>query len=293
MIQLPNVAVLVAAAQAGSLAAAARRLHITPMLASRRLAELEGELGIRLVHRTTRSLALTPEGEAFLPHAQALLEQEAAARASVRPAASDVSGLLRVTSSIPFGRRILAPLVPRLVRAHPGLRIDLLLSDGLVDIVGQGLDLAIRIAALRENGLIAHRLSDNPRGLYAAPAYLAAHGAPATLAELDRHQCLTLTGTTHWSFLVAGRPVRQRVGGSFTSSSVEALHQACRGGLGITILSGWDVAEELASGELVRVLADAGELESHAIWAVYPTARLVPPKVRVFMAAVEERLRRG
>lgn len=293
MIELPNVAVLMAAVQAGSLAAAARRLRITPMLASRRLAELETELGVRLVHRTTRSLALTVEGEAFLPHAQALLEEEEAARASVRPVSAGVSGLLRVTASVPFGRKVVAPLVPAVLRDHPELRIDLLLSDGIVDIVAQGLDLAIRIAPLRENALVARRLADNPRGLYAAPDYLAEHGVPAGLADLARHRCLALTGMDHWSFLINGKSVRQRVAGPFTSSSVEALHQACLGGLGIAMLSDWDTREEVAARQLVPILLDVGDPESLAIWAVYPTARLVPPKVRLFIAALEDRLRRN
>src|SRR4051794_21984156 len=133
----------------GSLAAAARRLRITPMLASRRLAELEEEVGARLIHRTTRSLSLTVEGEAFLPHARALLDEEAMARASVRADSAGVTGMLRVTASVPFGRKVVAPLVPVLLQEHPGLQVDLLLSDGIIDIVAQGLDLAIRIATLR------------------------------------------------------------------------------------------------------------------------------------------------
>ncbi|TPG45760.1 LysR family transcriptional regulator [Roseomonas nepalensis] len=293
MIDLANVAVLVEAVGAGSLAAAARRLRITPMLASRRLAELEEEVGARLMHRTTRSLSLTAEGEAFLPHAQALLEAEVQARAAVRPAASGLSGTLRLTASVPFGRKVVAPLVPAFLQDHPALQVDLLLSDSIVDIVAQGLDLAIRIALLRENTLVARRLADNPRGLYAAPAYLAEHGAPATPADLARHRCLVLTGTSHWTFLAGARTVRQRVSGPFTASSVEALHEACLGGLGIAMLSEWDVREEVAVGHLLPVRMPAAAPEALAIWAVYPTARLVPPKVRLFIAALEQRLRQA
>jgi DNA-binding transcriptional LysR family regulator len=291
MINLTNVAVLVEAVSAGSLAAAARRLRITPMLASRRLAELEEEVGARLMHRTTRSLSLTVEGEAFLPHAQALLEEEAQARAAVRPAALGLTGTLRLTASVPFGRKVVAPLVPIFLQDHPGLQVDLLLSDSIVDIVAQGLDLAIRIALLRENTLVARRLADNPRGLYAAPTYLAEYGAPATPADLVRHRCLMLTGTSHWTFLAGSRTVRQRVAGPFTSSSVEALHQACLGGLGIALLSEWDAREEVAIGHLLPIDMDAGAPEPLAIWAVYPTVRLVPPKVRLFITALEARLR--
>lgn len=287
MIDLANLAVLLEAVQAGSLAAAALRLRITPMLASRRLAELEAELGVRLMHRTTRSLPLTVEGEAFLPHASALLEEEAVARASVRPGSAGVTGMLRVTASVPFGRKVEAPLVPAFLQQHPGLQVDLLLGDGIVDIVAQGLDLAIRIAPLRENALVARRLADSPRCLYAAPAYLAEHGVPEAPADLARHRCLTLTGMSHWTFLSGGKALRQRISGPFTSSSVEALHQACLGGLGLTMLSAWDVRDDLAVGHMLPVVLGAWEPEALAIWAVYPTARLVPPKVRLFIAALE------
>jgi DNA-binding transcriptional LysR family regulator len=293
MIDLENLAVLVEAVQVGSLAAAARRLRITPMLASRRLAALEEEVGARLMHRTTRSLSLTVEGEAFLPHARALLEEEALARASVRPASAGVTGVLRVTTSVPFGRRIVAPLVPGFLQQHPGLQVDLLLSDGIIDIVAQGIDLAVRIAPLRENALVARRLAENPRALYAAPAYLAEHGVPEVPADLARHRCLTLTGVRHWAFLAGGRTLRQRISGPFTASSVEALHQACLGGLGITMLSAWDVREEVAIGHLLPIPLGVWEPERLAIWAVYPTARLVPPKVRLFIEALEARLRRA
>src|SRR5271154_5423200 len=172
------VAVLVTAASAGNLSAAARRLGITPMIATRRLAALERDLGVRLMQRTTRSVSLTPEGEAFLPFAQALVEGEAAGRASLRPAAAGVSGLLRVTASAAFGRKIVAPIIPGLLRDHPDLRIDLELTDSIVDIVATGADLALRIGRLRDNSLIGHRLAPNPRVLCAAPAYLAKHGVP-------------------------------------------------------------------------------------------------------------------
>lgn len=290
MINLVNIAVLVEAVQAGSLAAAARRLRITPMLASRRLAELEDQLGVRLMHRTTRSLSLTVEGEAFLPHARLLLEDEAAALLSVRPGPAGVTGMLRVTASVPFGRKVVAPLVAKLLQEHPGLQVDLLLSDSIIDIVAQGIDLAIRIAPLRENALVARRLADNPRRLYASPAYVAEHGLPEAPADLARHRCLALTGASHWGFLAGGRAMRQRVTGPFTSSSVEALHQACLGGLGITMLSEWDVEEEVAVGHLLPISLGVWQPEALAIWAVYPTARLVPPKVRLFIAALEARL---
>lgn len=288
---LADVLVLVEAVNAGSLAGAARRLGISPMLASRRLASLERELGVRLVQRTTRALAPTPEGEAFLPFAQAMIEDEAGGRAAIRPAEAGVSGTLRVTASMPFGRKVVAPMMAGFLRDHPSLRIDLLLTDSVVDIVAQGIDVAVRIAILRDNALIAKRLADNPRSLYASPAYLAERGSPESLADLAGHQCLTITGLTHWQFRSGGKLIRQKITGRFTASSVEALHQACLGGLGIANMSNWDVVDEIADGSLVELpLADA-EPEALAVWAVYPSARLVAPKVRAFINALERHLR--
>lgn len=290
---LSDVDVFVEAARAGSLAAAARRMGIAPMAASRRLAALEQEVGARLVHRTTRALSLTAEGEAFLPHAQAMLEGEAAARAAIRPAEAGASGLLRVTASAPFGRKIVAPMIPGFMRANPDLHVDLLMTDSVMDIVASGIDVAIRIAVLRDNSLIARRLADNPRKLYASPAYLEQHGAPSVLADLAHHQCLAITGVSHWTFMAGERSVQQRVAGRFTSSGIEALHQACLGGLGLTMLSDWNIQEDVAAGRLVEVpLADA-VLEPWSIWAVYPSARLVPVKLRLFIDALAAHLRGG
>lgn len=289
-----DLALFVQAAASGGLSEAARRLGVSPAAASRRLAALEGRLGARLMHRTTRSLSLTPEGEAFLPHAQAVLEAEAAARESLAPLGSRrVSGLLRVTAPAAFGRKVVGPLMPRFVAAHPELRVDLQLTDSVVDIVAAGIDVAVRIGQPRDSSLIARRLAANRRVLCAAPSYLVRAGAPRTLRDLARHECLPLSGVARWTFVDAdGRAREARVSGRFASSSVEALHAACLGGLGLTLLSEWDVAEELADGRLVEIALDAGLPQELAIWAIYPTSRLVPPKVRAFVVELERTVSR-
>jgi DNA-binding transcriptional LysR family regulator len=288
---LLEVSVLVEAVRARSLAGAGRRLGITPMLASRRLAALEEELGVRLVNRTTRALALTTEGEAFLPHAQAMLEAEADALGSIRPTEAGASGVLRITASVPFGRQVVAPFIPAFLRRNPDAHVDLLLSDGIVDIVGQGIDLAIRIARLRDSGLIARKLAPNPLGLYAARDYLDGRPPPRCIADLGSHQCMTMSGVQHWAFLRApGRPLRQRVAGRFSASSPEALREACIGGAGIALLSGWMVIDDLQAGRLVELVLEDGAPEPLDIWAVHPSSRLVPDKTRIFIAALKEHL---
>ena len=288
---LDQLAVFVRAAGAGSLSEAARRLALTPMMASRRLAALEADLGVRLMHRTTRSVSLTTEGESFLPHAQAVLDAEAQARASVRSERQLVAGLLRVTAPAAFGRKIVTPLVTDFLTSYPDLKVDLQLTDSLVDIVACGIDVAIRIGKLRDSNLIARRIAPNARVLCAAPAYLARAGMPRAAEDLAGHACLALTGVSHWSFVVSGHVRAIRIAGPFASNSIEALHAACVRGLGLTLLSAWDVAEELRSGALVSIELAAAAPEELAVWAVYPSARLVPPKLRAFVAALAAALR--
>ncbi|UEM22717.1 LysR family transcriptional regulator [Skermanella mucosa] len=282
-----ELSILVQAVAAGSLSGAARRLGVTPTVASRRLAALEERLGVRLMHRTTRSVSLTAEGETFLPHAQAMLEIAEAARASLAPAEQGVSGLLRVTAPASFGRKVVAPIVPGLLDANPDLRIDLELTDSVVDIVAAGIDVAVRIGRLRESTLIARRLAPNTRLLCAAPSYLERRGTPRTVESLAEHECLVLSGTGSWPFDAGGKAREIRVSGRFASNSVEAVREACIGGLGIALLSRWDVVTELASGTLVRIDFEALNPTEISIWAVYPSARLVPPKVRAFISALE------
>lgn len=286
MLELANLAVLVEAVQHGSLSAAGRRLGLTPVAASRRLAALEAEVGARLVHRTTRSLSLTPEGEAFMPHAEAILAHAEEGRAAVASGDEGAGGLLRVAASVPFGRKVLTPMLVGFLAKHPRVKVELLLSDMVVDIAAQGIDVAIRFGELRDSTLIARRLTANPRGLYAAPAYLTKRSAPTRVADLRQHECLTTPAARHWAFERNGRTVRQAVAGRFAADSVEALLEASIQGLGIVQLSDWNVREDVAAGRLAKIdLADGAVLDQ-GIWALLPTRRLMPRKVHLFLEAL-------
>jgi DNA-binding transcriptional LysR family regulator len=289
---MKEVAVLVAIAGAGSLSGAARRLGMTPMSVSRRLAALEQTLGVRLIHRTTRSVSLTAEGEAFLPYAQTMLEAEEAARATVAPDQATAHGVLKITSPAVFGRTVIAPLIPQLLAEHPDLKIDLHLSDHIVDIAGSGIDLAIRIAPLRDSGLIARQLAINPRVLCAAPDYLHTHGSPVHSTDLSRHSCLTLSGVQHWSFMQDGHICALRVDGRLSSSSLEGIRTACLQGLGLAQLTYWDVHEELASGALVALALADLQPQALSVWALLPTRHYVPVRVKVFLDLLAARLYR-
>ncbi|MFG1299829.1 LysR substrate-binding domain-containing protein [Xanthobacter sp. V3C-3] len=277
-------------ATAGSLAAAARRLRLSPMKATRLIAGLEEELGVRLLHRTTRALSLTDEGAVFLPHARALVEEKAAALASVTGARAEASGLLRITASIAFGRQVVAPLAVEFMTLHPAVQVDLQLTDTVLDIVAEGIDLALRIAAPGDSELIARRLADSPQQLVATPSYLARCGTPATLSDLLQHECLTSGARANWSFEAGSARRTVRVAGRFTANSADAILEACRGGLGIANLSRWTVGGDLASGRLREITLEDAVPVPFAIWAVYPSRRMVPAKVRLFIDALAARL---
>lgn len=285
-----DVQVFTAAVTAGSLAAAARQLGLTPMIASRRLAALEAALGVRLLHRTTRSLSLTPEGETFLPFARALVENEAEAMARLRADTLGVAGLLRVSVPISFGLKFIMPFVPKLLDDNPDLRIAVDLSDSLPDLVATGTDLAIRIARLRDSSLIARKLANNPRTLVASPDYIARRGLPERVEDLAGHDCLALGNATHWTFVSGAGERHVRLNARLSCSSIAGCHAASLSGGGVALLSDWYVDDDVAAGRLVKIgLADAAP-EEIAIWAIYPTSQLVLPKVRVFIATLRQTL---
>ncbi|WP_267358579.1 MULTISPECIES: LysR family transcriptional regulator [unclassified Methylobacterium] len=280
---LSDVAIFCAIVTAGSLSAAGRQAGLSPMAVSRGLAALEHELGVRLIHRTTRSVALTADGETFLPLAQMMLEAREAAAAAFSEQHEGLSGVLRVTAPHRIGRALVVPLVVRLMAENPRLHVDLTFSDGIVDIVAAGIDVAIRVATLPAPELVAVQVADNPRILCAAPAYLAAHGCPKRLADLDAHACLTLHAMDAWTFRQDGRPVSRRIKGRLAASSVDTVHAACIAGAGLALLTYWDVAQDLADCTLRTVALDDAEPEHLAIWAVLPTRQHMPARVRRFI----------
>jgi DNA-binding transcriptional LysR family regulator len=287
---LPDVQTFLAVASAGSLSAAARQLNVVPMQVSRRIASLEEDLGVRLFHRTTRALTLTAEGEVFVAYARAMVDAEAGARAELSPSSSTASGVLRLTAPSGFGQSVLLPMLGGLLETHPDLRIDLDLSDRQVDIVGQGLDLALRIAPLEDSELVARKIAPNPRLICASPGYLKRCRRPSTSAELGQHRCIRLDSMGRWPLVVDGKLIHKRIEGYITTTSVEAARTAATLGLGLAMLSYWDVFRQLADHSLVEVQLDDAAMEALSIWAVIPSRRYVPSRVNVFLRALQEEL---
>ena len=285
----------------GSLSAAARAEGVAPAVVSRRLDALEEHLGVKLLVRTTRRLALTHEGTAFLEDCQRILTEVAGAEASVSAGGVQASGQLRVTAPGGFGRRHVAPLVPGFRAAHPRLRISLNLSDRVIDLAGEGYDCAVRVGDLPDSSLVSIRLADNRRLCVAAPAYLQRRGTPQHPRELAQHDCLVLSSdasqTRGWAFRLppdAGAPSSQRAGdegevihlrpgGPLDCSDGQVLHDWCLAGHGIAWRSIWEVEREIAAGLLVPVL-DEFAAPPNGIYAVLPhAAKLLPLRVRLWV----------
>ncbi|KTC03622.1 LysR family transcriptional regulator [Pseudomonas syringae] len=290
--QISDIEVFAAIASSRSLSEAARRLGLSPMAVSRRLAALENDLGVRLVHRTTRSVSLTPEGEVFLPHAKTMLQASEAARATLKADAGTASGILRVTAPSVFGQTVIMPLLPELMLENPALSIDLTLSDSIVDIAGLGIDVAIRIATIRDSALVARSLAPNPRVVCASPDYLVRRGTPTVLDDLRHHPCIALHGMPYWSFTRGGEPVTIRAQGSFSANSVEAVRTASKQGLGLAMLTYWDIQQEIREGSLRQIDFEDALPEQLSITAVLPTRQRVPHRVRLFVDRLETELQK-
>ncbi|RMR11780.1 LysR family transcriptional regulator [Pseudomonas syringae group genomosp. 3] len=290
--QISDIEVFAAIASSRSLSEAARRLGLSPMAVSRRLAALENDLGVRLVHRTTRSVSLTPEGEVFLPHAKTMLQASEAARATLKADAGTASGILRVTAPSVFGQTVIMPLLPELMLENPALSIDLTLSDSIVDIAGLGIDVAIRIATIRDSALVARSLAPNPRVVCASPDYLMRRGTPTVLDDLRQHPCIALHGMPYWSFTRDGEPVTIRAQGSFSANSVEAVRTASKQGLGLAMLTYWDIQQEIREGSLRQIDFEDALPEQLSITAMLPTRQRVPHRVRLFVDRLEAELQK-
>ena len=245
----------------GSITAAAHSLDLSVAVASQRLKRLERELGVRLLHRTTRRLHPTPEGVALAERGRVLVEDLESLGAGLREAATEIAGTLRVTLSASFGRQHVSPLLPKFLARHPKLRLSVHLSDQVVDLVSEGFDLAIRIGAMEDSQLVARRIAANRRVLCASPDYLRRRGQLKVPRDLQDHECLLLFGSSGrqdvWRLHDAqGKEMPVRVQGRFESNLGELLRDASVAGEGIAIHSLWHVADDLRTGRLQVVLPD-------------------------------------
>lgn len=276
--------------EAGSFVAAARRMNLSPAMASKHVMHLEHHLNARLLNRTTRRLSLTEAGRAYYDRcAQALAELEEAEDA-IGATRSTPRGTLRVNSLLSFGMRHVAPLIADYTARHPQVVVELSLNDRLVDLVEDGYDLAIRgtTGEARATSLIAREIAKLELVACAAPSYLARHGMPAAPADLANHNCLLFLPQREWSFGRGTAPERIAVSGNLISDNLDALRSAALSGMGVAYLGTDIIGDDLRDGRLQRVLPDMATPQL-SVSAVYPSRRYLSAKVRSFIDFLVER----
>jgi len=300
MIQIEDLRLVEALAQSPSLSAAARALNVTPPALSARLRKLESMLGLALATRTARRLSLTPEGERFARESAALLAQLNALPESFRREDSQLTGTLRIAAPFGYGRHHIAPLLGRFALAHPGLRLQLDLHETPWPDRHDS-DAVVHIGAVRDSSWIARTLAPNARWLCASPAYLSQHGTPAQPRDLLSHACICIRendeDVTLWRLCRPGASGGRRslaretvrVVAAYTSNDGSIARQWAEQGLGLVLRSEWDVADAVARGRLVRVLAD-WEFDSAPVTLLVPTRRGRTARVQAVMQFLEEEL---
>ncbi|KKW92719.1 LysR family transcriptional regulator [Sphingobium chungbukense] len=288
-----DIETFLAVAREGSFAAAAKTLRLTPSAVSRSIGRLEQRLGVTLLRRTTRSLALTLEGASYRDRMMALMTEMADVEAGLGQQEQGPRGLLRVNASVSFGTECLLPILPDFLGRHPAVAVDLALSDAVVDLVEERADIAIRIGPLRDTRLRAKKLGHSRMLLVASPAYLAARGTPRTPEELDGHDCLQFSfrrSVDSWPFWIGGRVVQRPVQGRFFGNSGEVVRQMAIAGGGIARHGRFHVARDVREGRLVEVLGDFSTGDGEDIHALYSAQDRLAARVRAFLDFLDEAL---
>ena len=278
------------AAKHRSFARAARELGLSPSAVAKGVLRLEGQLGVRLFQRTTRRVALTQEGEDFHARCRRVLDELGALADAAAGAAREPAGVLRVDAPITYGKKVVLPLAAALAQRHPGLRLDVRLSDHFVDIVGSGLDAVIRVGEVADTRLVARRIGQQQLAVYGAPRYLARKGRPRRPADVGSHDCVAFQMPTSgrvrpWEFLVRGRALALHPQPRHVINDGEGLVAAVRAGLGLAQLPDVIAEDAVKAGALEEVLA-AYRPRPMPISVVFPTSRHMPPRLRAFIDAL-------
>lgn len=291
---LAGIDVFVAAVETGSFSAAAERLALTRSAVAKTVARLEGRLSVRLFHRTTRAQSLTEDGQLYYERCVRALAELRAGRATLESGRREATGRLRVSAPLLFGRRCVAPVLARLAARHPRLELDLALSDRLVDLVEDGFDLAIRNGAPGEgHGLMMRTVTLQRMTVCASPAYLAAHGAPAGLADFARHHAVTYARDGRmkaWEFpRTDGPPLEATPPSRMRFDDLDSIADAAEAGHGLAWLPCWLIRERVVAGTLVPLLADLPRrvFATHAVW---PAAPHMPMRLRLALDALAAEL---
>ena len=291
MDRITGVQLFVRIVEAGSFSKASADLGITQPTATKHVAALEAQLGARLLNRNTRGVSATEIGALYYEKCKTICRELDEADNLAALLQSRVGGTLRISTSVAFGRRVLTPMVLRFMREHPELTVDLSFDDRYVDLVAQGVDLAIRMGRLADSTLGSRYLGINPWLVVASPAYLRQHGEPVTPADLTSHACLvysSVQGDDRWQFGDAhGATASVAVKGALRSNNLSALLAAARDGMGLAALPAYVARDSLRDGSVQPVLREH-TLPSQEIHAVFPSPRFVPSKVSGFIAFAQQ-----
>ena len=285
MDRLEAMALLVRTVEAGSLSAAARETSKSITAVSRTIAALEAELGVQLLRRTTRSLALTEQGRLFYARSKAILSDIRELDLTLASTTSEPTGRLRISAPTLIGRLVLAPLVTGFLARYPSMSIDLILLDRAVNLIEEEIDLSLRIGHLPDSDLVVRKLDDIDLIVCATPDYLARRGEPSRPEELKAHDCLTFSesaGPVDWRFHVDGRSRTIRLTGRLAVNNLDVAVAGARDGLGITRAPSWYVADDVRAGRL-QALLGAFQREPTPVQILSPPARMVSPKLRSFV----------
>ena len=286
MDRLAAVEAFVRVAEAQSFSGAAARIGSSKSAVSRLVSALEADLGVRLFHRTTRSLSLTEAGRGYFERTSRILADLQEADLAVSQLQAAPRGLLRVSAPMSFGFLHLAPALPEFFREHPEVSADVTMSDRFVDLIDEGFDIAVRIGVLEDSALIARRLAPIRLAICASPAYLAAHGTPLVPDDLKSHECLTnsnMASSREWRLRSPdGHPLTIEVSGRLSCNNGDALRVSAVEGMGVIIMPTFIIGADVKAGRLVRVLQDFVPADI-ALYAVYPPTRHLSPKVRAFV----------
>ncbi len=293
-----NLELFVKTIEVGSFSALGRQLHMAPSSISRQINALEKELGVRLLQRTTRNISLTEAGQIYFEHVSKILSDLEEAQLAITQLQANPKGILRLNVAIPFGERNIVPLIPEFLRLYPDLKIDLTLEDRAIDLVEERVDLSIRISRLDDSSIVARKLADNQFVVCASPQYFEVHSLPSTPNDLSRHNCLinkNIYNSDTWQFRKGNSTQNMSVSGNFLANTGGALYQAMLSDLGIAVLPTWFVGEDIKQGKLQVVLGDYAvnlpAMIDSAIYALYPAGQYLPPKVRVFIDFLIEKLK--
>jgi DNA-binding transcriptional LysR family regulator len=288
MDRLQAMTTFVRVVENGSFSGAAKQLNVGQPAVSKTIAQLEDRLQVRLLLRSTHGLTPTEAGQRFYERAHRAIEEANEAELEARGAGAGLSGRLRVSAATTFARLHVVPHLPAFLKANPDLEIDVILDDRVIDLVAEGVDMALRMGELPDSAAVARKLASSRRSVIATPAYLERCGIPQTPAELGSHQALIYSqASSGWTFKRGSAETSVSVYGRVRVSAAEGLRAAVLADMGLTIASDWMFSPELESGAVRRVL-EAWALPTIDLWAVFPTGRLASAKARTFATFVEE-----